>query len=52
MDKINEEYMLQCEEFLAEMEVTEDEYRSFLKEAHQLMRQEAEMEGDRQDWIG
>jgi hypothetical protein len=44
MNAVNEEYTKQCEQFLASMKLTEDEYRELLRESHRMMRQDAERE--------
>jgi hypothetical protein len=46
MNALQEPYMKQCKMLLRSMKVTEDEYRELLKEAHRLMRLDAERERD------
>jgi Domain of unknown function (DUF1825) len=47
MDSLNQDFIQQCEQFLASMKLTEDEYRELLKESHRLMRLDAERERNR-----
>jgi len=42
MGALNAQYIEQCNAFLASMGMTETEYRQLLKQAHDLMRKEAE----------
>jgi hypothetical protein len=42
MGAINIDYKRQCDQFLASMSMTEDDYRKLLKKCHELMRKDAE----------
>ena len=44
MGTINQEFKDQCDQFLASMNLNEDEFRDLLKKCHQLMREDAEKE--------
>jgi hypothetical protein len=44
MGAINSDCKRQCDQFLASMSVTEDDYRMLLKKCHELMRKDAERE--------
>ena len=44
MNAINEDYKKQCDQFLASMSMTEDDFRKLLKKGHDLMRKDAERE--------
>ena len=47
MDAIDEDYKSQCDDFLASINMNEEDFRKLLKKCHQLMREEAERERDR-----
>jgi hypothetical protein len=44
MGALNKRYVLQCNEFLAGMGLTEGDFRVLLRRCHQMMKQEAEAE--------
>jgi hypothetical protein len=47
LGELDAAYIDQCNEFLASMGMTEDDYRKLLKKCHQIMREEAEIERNR-----
>ena len=44
LGKMNEEFTRQCNDFLASMDMNEEQYRKLLKRTHQIMRDDAERE--------
>ncbi|KAL7566004.1 hypothetical protein ACA910_011024 [Epithemia clementina (nom. ined.)] len=46
MKAINPKYVRQCNEFLKSMKMDEKDYRKLLKQCHDLLRQEADREGN------
>jgi len=44
MGALNDDFKIQCDRFLKSMNMEEDDYRTMLKQSHQLMREEAERE--------
>lgn len=47
MDAIDKDYKEQCDAYLASMNMDEEGFKNLLKKCHQLMREEAEKERDR-----
>lgn len=44
MGALNDDYVRQCNQFLESMSMSEDDFRKLLKQAHQMMRSDAEAE--------
>jgi hypothetical protein len=47
MGYLDKRYVAQCDQFLASMGMSEEDYRKLLKKSHQMMRDEAEAERSR-----